>query len=99
MGWATQHIANLKAGQTVKFRPHGNSMTGIINNGDLVTVEPLKDTVLVEGDAVLCRVNGSQYVHLITAIGSDGRYQISNNHGHVNGWTKAVYGKVISVEP
>jgi hypothetical protein len=46
---------------------------------------------------VLCKVHGTYYLHLITA--KDGqRFQISNNKGHVNGWTKTIFGKVTKVE-
>lgn len=53
------------------------------------------------GDIVLCKVEGQQYLHLVSAIGSDGRFQISNNKGHVNGWTtpKNIFGVVTNVEP
>jgi hypothetical protein len=53
------------------------------------------------GDAVLCKVRGSVFTHLITAIrgeGDDREFQISNNHGRVNGWTRQVYGLCIKVE-
>lgn len=40
MGWATQYIAMLRDGKTVQFRPRGNSMTGLIETGQLCTVEP-----------------------------------------------------------
>jgi len=48
------------------------------------------------GDIVFCRVKG-RYIdaHKITAK-SDGRWLISNNHGHDNGWTRQIYGRVIS---
>lgn len=96
MSWATQHIEKLAKGQTVKFRPHGNSMKPKINSGDLCTVAPnISD--LKKGDVVLCKVNGSQYLHLINAIDGD-RYQICNNQGHINGWTRQIYGKLIQVE-
>lgn len=100
MSWATQYISQLKDGTTVQFRPRGNSMTGKISSGQLCTVEPIKDfSVLSKGDIVLCKVGGSQYLHLISAISGD-RIQISNNHGHVNGWTnhKNIFGKLIKVE-
>jgi len=50
------------------------------------------------GDIVLCKVKGSQYLHLISAIDKD-RFQISNNKGFVNGWINknAVYGKLVRV--
>ena len=89
-------IDKLQAGETVSFRPVGNSMTPRIYSGQLVTVSPDISNVEVD-DVVLCKVNGNIMVHLVTAI-QGGRYQISNNHGHVNGWTKKIYGKVIKVE-
>lgn len=33
MGWATKHIARLRAGETVTFRPTGESMKGRIEPG------------------------------------------------------------------
>jgi len=100
MSWATQYIASLKEGKTVQFRPRGNSMTGRISSGQLCTVEPIKDfSTLSKGDIVLCKVNGNQYLHLISAMQGE-RIQISNNHGYVNGWTnqKNIFGKLIKVE-
>lgn len=100
MSWATSYITMLKEGKTVKFRPRGNSMTGRISSGQLCTVEPIKEvSTLSKGDVVLCKVSGAQYLHLISAIQGE-RVQISNNHGHVNGWThvKNVFGKLIKVE-
>jgi hypothetical protein len=99
MGWADAHIAALREGKTVQFRPHGGSMTGKVESGQLVTVAPVSGPVAV-GSVVLCKVNGSQYLHLVTAVGQDGRYQISNNKGHVNGWCVAanVFGVLTKVE-
>ena len=98
--WATQYIALLQQGQTVKFRPHGNSMQPRIESGQLVTVTPCKPEGVKVGDVVLCKVDGKQWLHLVSAIGSDGRFQISNNKGHINGWTtlKNVFGVVTAVE-
>jgi SOS-response transcriptional repressor LexA len=98
MGWATRYIADVQRGQTVTFRPTGNSMTGIINSGDLVTVVPVKIEDVKPGDVVLCKVKGKEYLHLVKAKGSDGRVQIGNNRGNINGWTSAVYGKCTKVE-
>jgi hypothetical protein len=98
MAWATNHIASLASGESVKFRPHGNSMSGKIESGQLVTVEPVTDLeTLKVDDIVLCKVNGFQYLHIIDSI-ADGRFMIKNNKGHQNGWTKAIYGRLISVE-
>jgi hypothetical protein len=81
MGWATPHIAKLKNGETVSFRPHGNSMQGKIESGQLCTVELIKDFAsLQKGDIVLCKVGGSEYLHLIKVIQGK-RFQIGNNRG------------------
>lgn len=97
MSWAKPHVEKLQAGQVVQFRPRGNSMTGKVDDGDLVTVQPVAPEALEVGDVVLCKVHGTYYLHLITA--KDGqRWQISNNKGHVNGWTKTIFGKVTKVE-
>lgn len=111
MGWASHYIERLKAGETVRFRPHGNSMQPRIKSGQLCTVEPLgspPEASLAPGDVVLCTVGGRQFLHLLSAVtgGSKGapkdkRYQISNNKGHVNGYVQIrhIYGKLVKVEP
>jgi hypothetical protein len=101
VSWAKFWIQKLKAGETVSFRPRGNSMTGRIESGQLVTVSPDVSSLSV-GDVVLCTVRGMHYLHLITGIRDNvgkKQFQISNNHNRVNGWTslEKVYGKLISV--
>lgn len=98
MGWATSYISDLKEGKIVSFRPRGNSMVGKINSGDLCTVEPINAEIEV-GDIVLCKVNGNQYLHLVSATRGN-MYQISNNKGHINGWVSmnGIYGKCVKVE-
>lgn len=93
MSWANHYIDKLKNGETVQFRPRGNSMKGKIESGQLVTVEPIGNRQLAKGDIVLCKVNGSQYLHLIKAIQGE-RYQIGNNIGRINGWIGigSIYG-------
>lgn len=98
MGWATGYIAKLAAGETVSFRPRGDSMTPRISSGDLCTVAPCDPATLVRGDIVLCKVRGAEYLHLVKAI-QGGRFQIGNNHGHINGWVgpNAIFGKLTAV--
>jgi hypothetical protein len=98
MGWADGHIALLRAGQTVSFRPRGNSMQPRIRSGDLCTVEPLGEAPLGVGEIVLCKVQGNQYLHFIKAIQGE-RLQIGNNRGGINGWVGrgAIYGRLIAV--
>lgn len=98
MGWADGHIARLARGETVQFRPRGNSMTGKVNDGQLCTVVPIADLVLSVGDIVLCRVKGNQYLHLIKAMQGE-RIQIGNNRGGINGWItrRGVFGRLVAV--
>ena len=99
MGWATAYIQKLRDGETVQFRPRGNSMSGRVESGQLVTVEPVTDThALRPGDIVLCKVQGREYLHLVQKVGQDGQVLIGNNRGHTNGWTRTVYGKCVKVE-
>ena len=99
MGWASAYIAKLSEGETVQFRPRGNSMVGRIESGQLCTVEPVEADTLEKGDIVLCKVKGAQYLHIVKAI-QGARFQIGNNRGRINGWisANAIYGKCTAVE-
>jgi hypothetical protein len=99
MGWASEYIARLQRGETVQFRPRGNSMSGKIDSGQLCTVVPVDPANLEVGDIVLCKVNGRQYLHLVKAI-QGSRFQIGNNRGRINGWISrnGVYGKCIRIQ-
>lgn len=99
MGWATAYIEQLKAGETVSFRPRGNSMTGKIESGQLCTVVPVDPVALAIGDIVLCKVGRSEYLHLVKAIDGE-RFQIGNNRGRINGWItgEAIFGRCIRIE-
>ena len=99
MNWADRTVRDLKEGKTSQCRPHGNSMRGRIESGQLVTLDPKR--VPEVGDAVLCRVKGNVFVHLVQAVQQDGgrrRYRIGNNRGGINGWTTTIYGVVVNVE-
>ncbi len=94
-----RHFADkLIKGETVQCRPRGSSMKPRINSGQLITISP-DVSELNKGDVVFCKVKGRYYVHLLTAIQGE-RYQISNNHGHINGWVgkNGIFGKVTKVE-
>jgi len=99
MGWASQYIAKLQKGETVSFRPRGNSMSGKIESGQLCTVEPADSTTIKAGDIVLCKVRGREYLHIVKAI-QGARYQIGNNRGHINGWITAgsIFGRCTRIE-
>lgn len=90
-------VEALKEGNTILVKGIGNSMTPILKSGQIVLVEPVTDNlVLQKGDIVLVKVKGRVYLHKITARKGQSEFQISNNHGHVNGWAsrKHVYGLV-----
>lgn len=69
-------------------------------SGQLCTVEPVDVTTLRVDDIVLCKVNGTEYLHLIKAIQGQ-RFQIGNNRGGIDGWVgpNAVFGRLVRVEP
>lgn len=91
-------IEELLAGRFVKNREPGNSMTPLLLSRQEVTLAPVKRP-LQKDDIVLCKVNGNIYTHKVTAVRNN-EVQISNNHGHVNGWTAVhnVYGLVIEID-
>jgi len=99
MGWATGYIAKLKAGETVSFRPRGNSMSPRIESGQLCTVAPVDPESLQPGDIVLCKVRGAEYLHIVKAIQGP-RFQIGNNRGYIDGWVgaTAIFGKLPRIE-
>lgn len=86
-------------GETVSFRPRGNSMRGLVSNGDLVTVSPCNDSSLEPGDIVLVKVKSNVYLHKVLSIDAN-RALIGNNRGRVNGWTplSQIAGICTSVE-
>lgn len=76
-------------------------MAGRIESGQLCTVAPIKSHALLKaGDVVLCKVAGSEYLHLVKAVRGQ-RFQIGNNRGRTNGWVGApsVFGLLVSVDP
>ncbi len=99
MSWATSYIKKLQNGESVCFRPKGNSMVPLIKSGDLVEIEPILESHEFKiGDIVLCKVKGKQYLHLIKSI-QENRILIGNNRGYINGWTSknSIYGLCVKI--
>lgn len=95
MSWP-QIVQRLSAGESVTLNPRGGSMVPRIKSGQEVTIHPVEAPDRVhEGSVVLAKVKGRYYLHLVSKTDGD-RIQISNNHGHVNGWTHRdkIYGWV-----
>jgi len=79
---------------TGEMKCFGNSMLPILSNPSTNTYR--KQDIYKKGDIVFCKVRGRFIdAHLITKVAADGQYMISNNHGHDNGWTKTIYGRVV----
>lgn len=78
----------------------GNSMTPILKSKQTVIVSSYKEDLdmATKGDIVFCKVNGHFYLHKVYATDGE-RFQIGNNHGHINGWTnkKNIFAKVIKI--
>jgi hypothetical protein len=75
-------------------------MSPRIESGQLCTVEPVDATTIRVGEIVLCKVRGTEYLHIVKAIQGH-RFQIGNNRGFINGWvgTSAIFGRLTKVEP
>lgn len=74
-------------------------MTGRVNDGDRVTVEPLRERSPEVDDVVLVRCRGHEYLHLVKARQGD-RFLIGNNRGGINGWVgrRAIFGVATHIE-
>lgn len=83
--WGWRQLAG--GAECVVIEPRGHSMEPLIRDRELVTIRRLApEEPLQAGDIVLVRVRGHVYLHKVSAVDRH-RVQISNNHGHVNGWT------------
>ncbi|MEZ4401334.1 MAG: hypothetical protein R3B06_15010 [Kofleriaceae bacterium] len=87
-------MAALAAGREVEVRPRGHSMRGRVDDGQPVMLVPVEPSRVVVGDVVLVRWKGNVLLHLVVAV-EDGRLQIGNNLGKINGWVEraAVLGR------
>jgi phage repressor protein C with HTH and peptisase S24 domain len=98
MNWKDIVIEKLRSGEQVTIKGCGNSMTPRFKNGDRIILDPVNRPLKV-GDAVFVKVGKNTFTHLITAIRGE-QYQISNNHGHVNGWVtkESIYGIAVGIK-
>lgn len=72
-------------------------MTPLIKSGQKHKLTPVKIEDVEIDDIVYCKVKGNFYTHLVKAKNDKRGLLIGNNKGGINGWTKAVYGKVIEI--
>ena len=72
-------------------------MVPLIKSNQEHVLEPVSIEDVKPGDIVYCKVKGNWYTHLVKAVDEKKGLLIGNNKGGINGWTKAVYGKVVEV--
>ena len=97
MGIASDNIARLLSVETIISKEKGNSMLPLIKSKQPVRIEPTTWDKCKKGDIVYCKVKGHVYTHKVYAFSANKGVQIGNNKGHINGWTKQVYGLVIEI--
>jgi hypothetical protein len=90
-------LEKLQAGETFITHEPGNSMTPILKSNQDVMLKPATWETVEVGDIVYAKCKGYFYTHLVKAKHPTKGVLIGNNHGHDNGWTKNVYGKVIQI--
>jgi hypothetical protein len=89
-------VMKLSEGVTFETSEKGNSMEPLIKSGQRHILAPARWDECETGDIVFCKVRGRYYTHLVKAKSAAGLL-IGNNKGGTNGWTRAVYGKVIKI--
>lgn len=89
--------SELASAGTGKMKAFGFSMLPILKSGTLLTFVKAPDYEI--GDIVCCKVKG-RYIdaHKIIKKDANKGFLIANNHGFENGWTKMIYGRVITGE-
>lgn len=90
-------LEKLQNGETFTTSEKGNSMVPLIKSGQNHIIAPITWDKCEVGDIVYVKVNGKFYTHLVKAKNNDKGLLIGNNRGHINGWSKLVYGKVIEI--
>lgn len=85
-------IQRLLNGESFITSEPGNSMLPLYKSNEKHLVTPIKWEDCKVGDVVFCKVHGSCVTHKVYAIDKEKGCLIGNNKGHMNGWTKNVYG-------
>ena len=94
MNWK---VEKLLSGEIIISKEPGNSMTPILMSKQPVELTPCTWEEVEKDDIVYCKVRGNYYTHLVKGTNIKRGVLIGNNHGHINGWTKKVYGKVTKI--
>lgn len=90
-------VEKLLSGETIISKEPGNSMMPIIKSRQPVKLTPITWYQCEIGDIIYCKVHGNFFTHLVKGKDQNKGLLIGNNKGHINGWTKQVYGKVTAI--
>lgn len=85
-------IQKLLSGESFITSEPGNSMLPLYKSNEKHLITPIKWKDCKVGDVVFCKVHGSCVTHKVYAIDPSKGCLIGNNKGHMNGWTRNVYG-------
>ncbi len=99
MGWVKDALQAIKETGSCQIRPHGGSMRGRIESGQLVTIETVGEKEVELEEAVFVKWKGNYLLHLIKEIETE-RVLIGNNVGKINGWIPKsdIIGRVTKIE-
>lgn len=88
-------IKALQSGEIIISKEAGNSMLPILKSKEPVVLVPVTDFIaqLKPGDIAFAKIHGCCYTHKVYGVNPDKGILIGNNSGHMNGWTKNIYGK------
>ncbi len=105
MSWVKDILESLEKGEDASVRPHGGSMRGRVESGQLVTLKTATFDDVGVDDIVFIRWKNNYLLHLVLEIAehsvTGNKMLIGNNVGKVNGWVdgSAVLAKLTSVHP
>ena len=79
-------------------------MSGYIEDGELVTIEPREASELQSGDVVLAQIQGKNFAHIVLhqILEREGeQFLIGSKQGRVDGWIEAekIFGVATKIEP
>ena len=100
--WAGEECRQLALGETIEFRPLGNSMKGLIDAKDLVRLVPARGSGFEVNQIVLVLLSEREVVlHKIIELDDElGLVEIGDNRGNSDGWVykSNIFGIVTHVK-
>ena len=90
-------VEKLLAGETIISKEPGNSMLPIIKSKQPLILEPATLESVEVGYIIYAKYHGKLYTHIVKSKNVGQGVLIGNNKGHINGLSKQVFGKVISI--